>query len=141
MRQKKRGGVHCCNDEQEDDADGHGPTFHGENDESDDPVTANPADDPFNAFDDDVVLNVMRYTKRYSDLYQLSADELDRRRRQGTCFNCGGVGHYARDCRRPKANGNGNGNGNGAGTGVGAGAGAKGGGVNKSSSNNKKNFQ
>lgn len=64
-------------------------------------------DDQFSGLDSDAVLNVMRFTKKFGDVYHLSADELDRRRRHNLCFNCGAVGHRARGCKKPKSDGSG----------------------------------
>jgi hypothetical protein len=76
----------------------------------DDGVRIN-ASDPFAGLSSDVALNMIRFAKRFSDVHNLSADELDRRRRNNLCFNCGGTDHRARDCKKPKpssTNGSGN---------------------------------
>ncbi len=111
----------------DEDDDDRAPTFHA--DDGNDGTTRN---DPFGGLDNDAVLNVMRFTKKHADVHNLSADELDRRRRHGLCFNCGGNDHRARECKKAKAA-----NGVGAGMGVGTFGGNK----STSSTNHKKNFQ
>jgi hypothetical protein len=86
------------------------PTFHPDDGESgSDQSGGASAGDPFAGLSSDIVLNVMRFTKKHADMHMLSADELDRRRRMNLCFNCGGADHRARDCKKPKPNGAGSG--------------------------------
>lgn len=102
-----------------------GPTFHADVEQGD--VDANEGGDPFAGVPSDIALNMIRFARRFGDLNNLSADELDRRRRNNLCFNCGGVGHRSRDCKKPRP--------------TPQGAGAAGGSSNKSQPPNKRHFQ
>jgi Ty3 transposon capsid-like protein/Zinc knuckle len=90
------------------------PQFHQDTSDADDnqhDAVRISAVDPFDGIPSDVALNMIRFAKRFGDVNNLSADELDRRRRNNLCFNCGGVDHRARDCKKPKpSNGTSGGN-------------------------------
>lgn len=71
------------------------PTFHADD--------AAPAD--VTATEDEIYLNALRmFEKAKSHSPSLSPDEIDRRRRAGTCFKCNRVGHYANKCTSSSSN-------------------------------------
>ena len=74
------------------------PTFHADVDEGEEHEHG----DPFAGVPNDIALNMIRFARRFGDVNNLTADELDRRRRNNLCFNCGGVGHRSRDCKKPR---------------------------------------
>ena len=104
----------------EEETEDRQPTFHPDGDDDngaeDDDSTVVGAD-PFTNMSNEAVLHVLRYAKKFGDVNNLSADELDRRRRLQLCFNCGGPGHRSRDCNKPRPKGAGNGHGSGSGGG------------------------
>ena len=79
-----------------DEESNRAPMFHSEHDDTDH------GGDPFADVPGDIALNMIRFAKKFGDLFNLSADELDRRRRNNLCFNCGGAGHRSRDCKKPR---------------------------------------
>lgn len=70
--------------------------------ESESEIDVNGMCDPSNVNDADgenrIFVNAMKYYGKFGKRHGLSPQELDRRRRNDTCFKCNGKGHYASQC-------------------------------------------
>ena len=90
-------------DDQDNQISNH-PHFHNDTTDSTSSSSSSTPSTSIPVTEDEIYLNALRmYDKAKHHSPGLSADEIDRRRRTGTCFKCNRPGHFANNCTAPSS--------------------------------------